>query len=81
MREIELDLLLTVRKYSRYAVGVAIVLSFAFARIIEESEITWQVVIALVARATRAMTTCQVISDSSIIRAKAKERTMATPTA
>ena len=51
MREIELDLLLTVRKYSRYAVGVAIVLSFAFARIIEESEITWQVVIALVALA------------------------------
>ena len=51
MREIELDLLLTVRKYSRYAVGVAIVLSFAFARVIEESEITWQVVIALVALA------------------------------
>ena len=51
MREIELDLLLTVRKYSRYAVGVAIVLSFAFARIIEESEITWQVLIALIALA------------------------------
>ena len=51
MREIELDLLLTVRKYSRYAVCVAIVLSFAFARIIEESEITWQVVIALIALA------------------------------
>ena len=51
MREIELDLLLTVRKYSRYAVGVAIVLSFTFARIIEESEITWQVVIALIALA------------------------------
>ena len=51
MREIELDLLLTVRKYSRYAVGVAIVLSFAFARIIEESEISWQVVIALIALA------------------------------
>jgi len=51
MREIELDLLVTVRKYSRYAVGVAIVLSFAFARIIEESEITWQVVIALIALA------------------------------
>jgi Brp/Blh family beta-carotene 15,15'-monooxygenase len=51
MREIELDLLLKVRNYSRYAVGVAIVLSFAFARIIEESEITWQVVIALVALA------------------------------
>ena len=51
MREIELDLLLKVRKYSRYAVGVTIVLSFAFARIIEESEITWQVVIALIALA------------------------------
>ena len=51
MREIELDLLLKVRKYSRYAVGVAIILSFAFARIIEESEITWQVVIALIALA------------------------------
>jgi Brp/Blh family beta-carotene 15,15'-monooxygenase len=51
MREIELDLLLKVRKYSRYAVGVAIVLSFAFARIIEESEATWQVVIALIALA------------------------------
>ena len=51
MREIELDLLLKVRNYSRYAVGVAIVLSFAFARIIEESEITWQVVIALIALA------------------------------
>ena len=51
MREIELDLLLRVRKYSRYAVGLAIVLSFAFARIIEESEITWQVVIALIALA------------------------------
>ena len=51
MREIELDLLLKVRKYSRYAVGLAIVLSFAFARIIEESEITWQVVIALIALA------------------------------
>jgi len=51
MREIELDLLLKVRKYSRYAVGVTIVLSFAFARIIEESEITWQVLIALIALA------------------------------
>lgn len=51
MREIELDLLLKVRKYSRYAVGLAIVLSFAFARFIEDSEITWQVVIALIALA------------------------------
>jgi Brp/Blh family beta-carotene 15,15'-monooxygenase len=51
MLEIELDLLLKVRKYSRYAVGLAIILSFAFSRIIEESEITWQVVIALIALA------------------------------
>ena len=51
MREIELDLLLRVRKYSRYAVGLAIVLSFAFARFIEDSEITWQVIIALIALA------------------------------
>ena len=51
MRELELDLLLKVRKYSRYAVGLAIVLSFAFARIIEESDITWQVIIALIALA------------------------------
>ena len=51
MPEMELDLLLTVRKYSRFAVGFAIVLSFAFAQIIEESEITWQVVIALIALA------------------------------
>mgnify|MGYP006877668386 FL=1 len=40
MPEMELDLLLKVRKYSRFAVGFAIVLSFAFAQIIEESEIT-----------------------------------------
>jgi Brp/Blh family beta-carotene 15,15'-monooxygenase len=51
MAEIELDLLLKVRKYSRYTVGFAIVLSFAFARVIEESSITWQVVIALIALA------------------------------
>ena len=51
MREIELGLLLRVRKYSRYAVGLAIVLSFAFARFIEDSEITWQVIIALIALA------------------------------
>lgn len=51
MREIELDLLLRVRKYSRYAVGLAIVLSFAFSRFIEDSEITWQVIIALIALA------------------------------
>jgi Brp/Blh family beta-carotene 15,15'-monooxygenase len=51
MAEIELDLLLKVRKYSRYAVAIAIVLSFIFAQLIEDSSITWQVVIALVALA------------------------------
>ena len=51
MAEIELDLLLKVRKYSRYAVALAIVLSFIFAQIIEDSSITWQVVIALIALA------------------------------
>jgi Brp/Blh family beta-carotene 15,15'-monooxygenase len=47
----ELDLLLKVRKYSRFAVGFAIVLSLAFSRFIEETSITWQVVIALIALA------------------------------
>jgi Brp/Blh family beta-carotene 15,15'-monooxygenase len=47
----ELDLLLKVRKYSRFAVGFAIVLSLAFAQFIEETSITWQVVIALIALA------------------------------
>ena len=51
MGEIELDLLIQVRKYSRYAVGLAIVLSFAFAQVIEDTHITWQVVIALIALA------------------------------
>jgi Brp/Blh family beta-carotene 15,15'-monooxygenase len=51
MREIELDLLLKVRKYSRYAVGFAIFLSFAFSQFIEDTSITWQVVIALIALA------------------------------
>lgn len=51
MAEIELDLLLKVRKYSRYAVALAIVLSFIFAQIIEDSSITWQVVVALIALA------------------------------
>ena len=51
MAEIELDLLLKVRKYSRYAVAIAIVLSFIFAQFIEDASITWQVVIALVALA------------------------------
>ena len=47
----ELDLLLKVRKYSRFAVGFAILLSLAFSRFIEETSITWQVVIALIALA------------------------------
>jgi Brp/Blh family beta-carotene 15,15'-monooxygenase len=51
MGEIELDLLIRVRKYSRYAVGLAIVLSFAFAQVIEDTNITWQVVVALIALA------------------------------
>jgi len=51
MGEIELDLLIRVRKYSRYAVGLAIILSFAFAQVIEETNITWQVVVALIALA------------------------------
>ncbi len=51
MPEMELDLLLKVRKYSRFAVGFAIVLSFAFSQFIEDTSITWQVVIALIALA------------------------------
>ena len=51
MAETELDLLLKVRKYSRFAVAIAIVLSFIFAQLIEDASITWQVVIALVALA------------------------------
>ena len=51
MPEMELDLLLKVRKYSRFAVGFAILLSLAFSQFIEETSITWQVVIALIALA------------------------------
>jgi Brp/Blh family beta-carotene 15,15'-monooxygenase len=51
LSEIELDLFLKVRKYSRWAVGVAILASFVFARLIENSDNTWQVVIALLALA------------------------------
>ena len=51
MAETELDLLLKVRKYSRFAVAIALVLSFIFAQLIEDASITWQVVIALVALA------------------------------
>jgi len=49
--EMELNLLLKVRKYSRFAVGFAIVLSLAFSRFIEDTSISWQVVIALIALA------------------------------
>ena len=51
MAEIELALFQKVRKYSRWAVGVAILASFIFARLIESSDNTWQVVIALSALA------------------------------
>jgi len=51
MAEIELDLFLKVRKFSRLAVGLAIVASFIFAQVIESSNTTWQVIIALVALA------------------------------
>ncbi len=48
---LELELLLKVRKFSRFAIGFAIVLSFIFAQLIESSDITWQVVVALIALA------------------------------
>ena len=51
MAEIELELFLKVRKFSRLAVGLAIVASFIFAQVIESSNTTWQVIIALVALA------------------------------
>jgi len=51
MSDNELNLFLTVRKYSRLAVAVAIALSFIFAKLIESSYITWQVVVALLALA------------------------------
>jgi Brp/Blh family beta-carotene 15,15'-monooxygenase len=49
--EIELALFLKVRKYSRWAVGIAILASFIFSSLIESSDSTWQVVIALIALA------------------------------
>ena len=48
---IELALFQKVRKYSRLAVGVAIAASFLFAQVIESSDNTWQVVIAVIALA------------------------------
>ena len=49
--DLELELLLKVRKFSRFAIGFAIVLSFIFAQLIESSDITWQVIVALIALA------------------------------
>jgi len=49
--DLELELFLKVRKFSRFAIGFAIVISFIFARLIESSDITWQVVVALIALA------------------------------
>ena len=51
MPDLELELFLKVRKFSRFAIGFAIVISFIFARLIESSDITWQVVVALIALA------------------------------
>jgi beta-carotene 15,15'-dioxygenase len=51
MSGIELDLFLKVRKYSRWAVGVAIIASFIFAQLVESRNNTWQVAIALLALA------------------------------
>ena len=51
MRDLELELFLKVRKFSRFAIGFAILLSFIFAQLIESSDITWQVVVALIALA------------------------------
>ena len=51
MPDLELELFLKVRKFSRFAIAFAIVLSFIFAQLIESSDITWQVVVALIALA------------------------------
>ena len=51
MPDLELELLLKVRKFSRFAIGFAIVISFIFAQLIESSDITWQVTVALIALA------------------------------
>jgi Brp/Blh family beta-carotene 15,15'-monooxygenase len=49
--DLELELFLKVRKFSRFAIGFEIVISFIFAQLIESSDITWQVVVALIALA------------------------------
>ena len=51
MAVIELALFQKVRKFSRLAVGAAILASFLFAQFIEGSDNTWQVVIAVIALA------------------------------
>ena len=51
MAGIELALFQKVRKYSRLAVGVAIAASLIFSQVIESSDNTWQVVIAVIALA------------------------------
>lgn len=51
MPDLEFELFQKIRKISRIAVGIAILLSFIFAQVIEASDITWQVVIALIALA------------------------------
>ena len=51
MPDLELELFLKVRKFSRFAIGFAIVVSLIFAQLIESSDITWQVVVALIALA------------------------------
>lgn len=51
MQDLELDLFLRVRRFSRWAVVITIVLSFIFSQFIESSDITWQVIVALLALA------------------------------
>ena len=51
MGSIEFALFQTVRKFSRLAVAVAILASLIFAQVIESSDNTWQVVIAVIALA------------------------------
>ena len=51
MPDLELELFLKIRKFSRLAIGIAIALSFIFAQVISTSDITWQVVVALIALA------------------------------
>ena len=51
MLELELDLFLKVRNFSRWAVVIVILLSIAFSQLIKDSDITWQVIVALIALA------------------------------